>query len=310
MIDIIVAIITDEDGLKDTLYSLGNQCSENIILCASEKDKDKFDVNKYRELLPKATVTLCYSNDDNSLAKFFTGLDNIHAKGDYVTFLKSGDTICADYIFAKMEKILNFSPNINIVETNIIGENCIPAYASKYMNIQGKLFRKSFFEYYDFIREFKNEIEFSLYFSYVCDLNPNASLKLDEISVHMMPLIEGRAEAVIDLFSNILPKQNDYDIYLVSTYLYQILCDFYFNYIGEINLDFEEDALASLLNEIKIFYNFFRTCNLDENLDLFLQTYNENVLRHYATFNDPVNLKIPVISIVNFLEQLEREVNA
>jgi len=246
------------------------------------------------------------SDAPDDLRRMYAALDNPNSFAPFITFLKAGDTICSSYVLDKINDLMEANKGLDIVSGTIIGENDVPAYASKNMDIQGKVFKRTFFDYYDSYRnKFVNDVECSLYFAYICDLLPDSHLHLPETIVKLNAPCQDKGMASVHLFREIIPMMTgDYNEKLYHKYIYQVLCDFYFEFIGSINMGYNDDKVNAVIADALVFYNFFVSMNITDFSEL-LEVYNANILSHYSTFNDPVTIKIPVLSIMSFLDELE-----
>lgn len=304
MIDIIVSMGNNLDDLKKTLYSLGYDSKFNVIISVCEENKKYCNLDDLKALLPEATLNLCDCAQSDDLQKFLCGLNSNHARGNYVTFLKAGDIICNNYIFNTIEELFDKNPSINMIQGGATGEKEIITYNGKNIKLQGKIFKRFWLDRFNIVRSFVNDIEFALYFSCMCDAVSGLRLEIPVNLVRIASGIEGWGEAYVHFFSNVFPKNNYYNKELVDKYICQALCDFYFIYLSALNLDYLEEEVSKILKEIQLFYSFFKNQEL-ENLETLLMVYNENVLIHYSSYDDPSIVKIPCLSIVSFLDELE-----
>lgn len=305
MIDIIIAHNGNTEDLKTTLSSLGYMCNQNIVIAHNEK----IGVNDLNMIVPKAAIHFCVSDKDSALSKFAAALNTPKSSAEYVTFLKSGDTVCLPIHLEEIESLFGTSPTVNIVEGRVVSSNRALTNNGKELKIQGKVFRRHWLDRLNIFNSFVNDCEFALYFSHMCEATSNICLELPYDMVRTEDDIIGWGEAYVHFLMHLFPKTNYYNKELAEKYLAQGICDFYFVFLSTLNLEGQEEELNKVLEETKLFYLYFQEQEMS-NLNILLTVYNGAILKHYSIYDDAAIMKIPCLNLVSFLDELEAMVSS
>jgi hypothetical protein len=183
--------------------------------------------------------------------------------------------------------------------------NNLRLYKNRSINLQGWFFNRGFLDYYNFLNQFENEIEMALHLSYVTDLQPMFHKELNRNCIYINNSLSNIGNSFLNYFNNILPEQVFFNPELGVKYLYDLVCDCYISYIQAINLEIPQENIQSLISDIRTFYDYFKMLEL-ENLEELLNSFNKKMKELYNNENDAFLLKIPDITLIAFLENLEK----
>lgn len=308
MIDIIISMI-DEDikQLKYTLNSI-NYTNESIIVVVPTQVYLEYDLEKEFQSLSQKIIFLKNNNiQNNHMSNFYQGLHSTFVTKEIITFLKAGDYFLGAPYLTQIENVFNLNPNLLVLCGQIQSKNNISLYCNNMINLQGKFFKRQFIDYYTFLENFTNDIEFSLNLHYISETKSNILTYIDVPMVYINTPLSNIGEACHDYFDNIVPYQDFFDNTLTIQYIYKLITECYFSYVEAINSNIEETELNILLEDIYTYYIYFRQLELTDTDEL-IKIYNQGILIRYGIAQHPFTKNIPDIHLIQFLEQLEENI--
>lgn len=307
MIDIIISVTDDNvNNLKRTLNSIGDAKGTAIVVVPSSLSKiyPPEEVENYCSCIQNFKYIEARGN--NHIGNFYEGLHSSFATGDIITFLKSGDYFLAAPHLERIEKLLEESFNTMVVCGQTQSKLGVSLYHNSKITLQGKFFKRQFIDYYTFLEDFTNEIEFALNLHYISEVqNKNDMLiYLDEVTVYTDSPLSDIGTACQHYFDIILPSQDFFNNTLAVKYIYHLMVECYFSYIEAINLELEENVMNTLMKDIYTFFSYFRQLELTDMEELVL-IYNQGILTRYGLLQHPFVKRIPCIHFIQFLDMLE-----
>lgn len=304
---IVVTTNNDIELLKETLRSL-NASEFNILIAHSAHEIDELNPADLKLMCPKAShleSIFIATHTQDYMFQLYEAMYNNGMDGRLITFLKSGDIFQGTYFINEIESAFMSDPSLLAVTTNTVTKKDIALYSNRKLNLQGWFFKKDFLDYYTFLREFKNEVCFSLHLSYISDLQPQFVKYINKTSVYITQPISNIGEACRHYFNGILPAKDFFNPLLGTQYLYDIAVDCYISYVQATNLEIEEPEMTVLLSDIKTFYDYFKALELD-NIHLLLDIYNQKIQKIYTNYVDNIFcIKIPNVTFIQFLEGMD-----
>ena len=300
------------EELKETLYSIGGSLI-NIVVIASGKIANELNSDIIKSLCPILKNVSYLNNgsfEDFHMNNFY---DAIHAAGgqangnEIITFLKCGDRIVGPHIFIEVEKEFSRDEHLLTIHAKNVTDKGLNIYNLDYVNLQGWFYKRSFLDYYTFLKTFKNDIEFTLHLSYITNLQPQFHLEINDNFIYINSLISNIGEACQHYFNIVLPEQTFFDVELGLKYLYELICECYITYIQVINAQLPDERFVQIAEDLKSFYNYFRLLELD-NLEDLLKVYNNKMKQMYNKDRDLFLEKIPDLTFTEFLENFEKKV--
>lgn len=322
LIDIIIPVFNDRDGLRATLCSIGTLQEYNIIIvddCSTDVYDDIIDFFK-----PFHNITLVRTsaNGGPAVAKN-CGIQN--SKNKYIMFIDAGDTFLGTNIIAYLEAQFEQHPNIDFISTayyesgSDFSLKLIPCYHNSW---KGKVYRRSYVQRY------------KLHFTEEC------SFSNDDIGMNMLARLISPEERILHLdipsviwqidMNSIVRRNNCANAYkdsimgvaIATEYAlseakklclppykllelnYASMCHIYFSYLSTINArpEFTEEAF----NGAKYYYD---KCFKDSIYDsaLLVQIYNQTYMAFLQEESWSACIeRIPTISFQDFLMELEK----
>jgi glycosyltransferase involved in cell wall biosynthesis len=322
LIDIIIPVFNDRDGLRATLCSIGTLQEYNIIIvddCSTDVYDDIIDFFK-----PFHNITLVRTsaNGGPAVAKN-CGIQN--SKNKYIMFIDAGDTFLGTNIIAYLEAQFEQHPNIDFISTayyesgSDFSLKLIPCYHNSW---KGKVYRRSYVQRY------------KLHFTEEC------SFSNDDIGMNMLARLISSEERILHLdipsviwqidMNSVVRRNNCANAYkdsimgvaIATEYAlseakklclppykllelnYASMCHIYFSYLSTINArpEFTEEAF----NGAKYYYD---KCFKDSIYDsaLLVQIYNQTYMAFLQEESWSACIeRIPTISFQDFLMELEK----
>lgn len=322
LIDIIIPVFNDRDGLRATLCSIGTLQEYNIIIvddCSTDVYDDIIDFFK-----PFHNITLVRTsaNGGPAVAKN-CGIQN--SKNKYIMFIDAGDTFLGTNIIAYLEAQFEQHPNIDFISTayyesgSDFSLKLIPCYHNSW---KGKVYRRSYVQRY------------KLHFTEEC------SFSNDDIGMNMLARLISPEERILHLdipsviwqidMNSVVRRNNCANAYkdsimgvaIATEYAlseakklclppykllelnYASMCHIYFSYLSTINArpEFTEEAF----NGAKYYYD---KCFKDSIYDsaLLVQIYNQTYMAFLQEESWSACIeRIPTISFQDFLMELEK----
>jgi glycosyltransferase involved in cell wall biosynthesis len=322
LIDIVIPVYNDKQGLLETLFSLNIKNHYNIIIVDDCSTEDTYE--EVVELFkPHHNIKLVKTKNNGgpAVAKN-TGAK--YCKNKYITFIDAGDTVVNVNILTQIEKVMEENPHGSFLSCAHYEEGSdaslkyIPPEHNRWM---GKVYRKDFFD--------KNNLQF----------NEDSSFCNDDIGMNMLARLIATEEKTLHfeepmIIWHVNPKsvtrKDGYNHYFKensmgtaksAVYALQegrkrfvhpqkskelicsVISGLYYNYLSTINYrpEFEEEAFAGA----QYFYDHtMRNNNID--LEMLTDIYN---ITTAARLNDedwePSLLHLPQLTFIEFLERLE-----
>lgn len=322
LIDIIIPVFNDRDGLRATLCSIGTLQEYNIIIvddCSTDVYDDIIDFFK-----PFHNITLVRTsaNGGPAVAKN-CGIQN--SKNKYIMFIDAGDTFLGTNIIAYLEAQFEQHPNIDFISTayyesgSDFSLKLIPCYHNSW---KGKVYRRNYVQRY------------KLHFTEEC------SFSNDDIGMNMLARLISPEERILHLdipsviwqidINSVVRRNNCANAYkdsimgvaIATEYAlseakklclppykllelnYASMCHIYFSYLSTINArpEFTEEAF----NGAKYYYD---KCFKDSIYDsaLLVQIYNQTYMAFLQEESWSACIeRIPTISFQDFLMELEK----
>lgn len=322
LIDIIIPVFNDRDGLRATLCSIGTLQEYSIIIvddCSTDVYDDIIDFFK-----PFHNITLVRTsaNGGPAVAKN-CGIQN--SKNKYIMFIDAGDTFLGTNIIAYLEAQFEQHPNIDFISTayyesgSDFSLKLIPCYHNSW---KGKVYRRSYVQRY------------KLHFTEEC------SFSNDDIGMNMLARLISPEERILHLdipsviwqidMNSVVRRNNCANAYkdsimgvaIATEYAlseakklclppykllelnYASMCHIYFSYLSTINArpEFTEEAF----NGAKYYYD---KCFKDSIYDsaLLVQIYNQTYMAFLQEESWSACIeRIPTISFQDFLMELEK----
>ena len=324
LIDIVIPVYNDKQGLQETLFSMNIKNKYNIIIVDDCSTKDSYeDVVEFFSQFHNITLTSTSENGGPAVAKN-TGAKL--CKNKYIMFMDAGDTFANVEVITQMEKIMEenehgfFLSCAHYEEGSDASLKYIPSDHNCWM---GKVYRKDFYDKYNL--QFNAESSF-------CndDIGMNMLARLLATEDHILHYEE---PAVIwHINQESVSRKNNYDYFYkqnnmgtaksalyalqeakkrfvhprkTKELIYSVICGMYYNCLSTINFkpEFYEEAFAGA----QYFYdNAMRDSNID--IDMLTDIYNITTsLKLKNEEWEPALLKLPSFSFVDFLKQLEEK---
>lgn len=307
MINIVISVADDNvNNLKRTLNSIGDAKGTIIVVVpnALANIYPAEEVKKYCS----CTQDVCYvrAKDGGHISNFYEGLHSSLATGDIITFLKSGDYFLAAPHLDRIEKLLQESFNTMVVCGRTQSKLGVSLYHNAKITLQGKFFKRQFIDYYTFLEDFTNEIEFALNLHYISEVqNKNDMLLyIDEVVVYTDSPLSDIGMACQHYFDLVLPSQDFFNNTLAVKFIYHLMTECYFSYIEAINLELDDDTMDKLMRDIYTFFAYFRQLELTD-MEEFVLIYNQGILTRYGLLQHPFIKRIPCVHLIQFLDMLE-----
>ena len=306
MINIVVSVETAQtDDLKRTLSSIGDTKSQ-IIVIISNKVADVYDPEEIRKYTSFNQDIICIqSAGDNHMKNFYAGLHSEMSQGDIITFLKAGDFFSAAPFLNSIEQIFEMDSRVMIVSGRTQSALNISLYHNDKITLQGKFFKRQFIDYYTFLEDFTNEIEFALNLHYISETQKSILQYIDATIVYTNSPLSDIGLACHHYFDEIVPYQDFFNNNLTVKYIYHLMTECYFSYIEAVNLQVPEETLDKLMRDIYTFYNYFRQLELVDDKEELVLIYNQGILNRYGMSYHPFTRDIPCIHLLQFLDILE-----
>ena len=307
MIDIIISITDNNvNNLKRTLNSIGD-AKGTIIAVVSDAYINDYNPDEVEQYCSSSqTIYFMQGKTNSHIGNFYDGLHSRFASGDIITFLKSGDYFLAAPHLDRIDRLMQESYNTMVVCGQTQSKLGVSLYHDVKITLQGKFFKRQFIDYYTFLEDFTNEIEFALNLHYISEVqNKNDMLiYIDEIAVYTDSALSDIGTACQHYFDQILPSQDFFNNTLAVRYIYHLMCECYFSYIEAINLGLDEETINKLMKDIYTFFAYFRQLELTDMEELVL-IYNQGILTRYGLLQHPFVKAIPCIHLIQFLDMLE-----
>ena len=311
MINIVISVLDENiSNLKRTLNSIGD--TESVIVgVVPDSLHNIYPPDEVRKFCSneQQIVYIRSGNGKNSthMKNFYEGLHSNFTKEDIITFVKSGDYFCGSPHLSRIETIFKMCPNVMVICGRTQTSAGVSLYSNDKLNLQGKFFKRQFIDYYTFMEDFVNEIEFALNLHYISEVKNNIIEYIDEVVVYINNTLANVGEACQHYFDTILPYQDFFNNALTIRYIYNLMTECYFSYIEAVNLDMSPEGMEILLQDIHTFYLYFRQLELTDVEEL-IQVYNQGILTRYGMIHHPFTRNIPSLHLIQFLEMLEENV--
>jgi hypothetical protein len=307
MVDIIVSVINDDvDGLKRTLNSIADAQGTILVMvpCDFKDIYPSEEIENYCSC--SQNIVYCNTNRANHMGNFYEGLHSNKTLGDIVTFLKSGDYFLAAPHLGRIERLLQESRNTMVVCGQTQSSLGVSLYHDAKITLQGKFFKRQFIDYYTFLEDFENEIEFALNLHYISEVQnrDNMLVYLNETVVYTNSTLADIGVACQHYFDLILPVQDFFNNDLAVRYIYHLITECYFSYVEAINLELDDNTMDGIMRDIYTFFAYFRQLELTDMEEL-IAIYNQGILTRYGLIQHPFVKRIPCIHFIQFLELLE-----
>lgn len=322
LIDIVIPVFNDRQGLQETLFSLNVKYRYNIIVvddCSTEETYE--DIVEFFSKHHNIKLIQTEKNGGPAVAKN-TGAKL--CKNKYITFIDAGDTITHANVFLQLEKILEENPHGDFVSCAHYEEgidatlNYIPPEHNRWM---GKIYRKDFFD--------RSGLQF----------NENSSFCNDDIGMNMLARLIATEDKILHYDEPVIiwhnnpgsiTRKDGYDDYFKESNMgiaksaiyalqegrkrfvhpkkskelvYSVICGMYYNCLSTLNYkpEFYEEAFSGA----KYFYDAVIK-NADIDIDMLTDIYNITTAARLKSEEwEPSLLRLPQMSFIEFLNQLE-----
>lgn len=306
MINIVISVETDKiEELKRTLDSIGDAKAQIIVVISNNVSGiyNPEDIRKYSCF--EQDIYCVQSTGSGHMKNFYTGLHSNMAQGDIITFLKAGDYFSAAPFLNRIEKLFEVDPRVMIACGRTQSSLSISLYHNEKITLQGKFFKRQFIDYYTFLEDFTNEIEFALNLHYISETQKSILQYLDEVMVFTNSPLSDIGAACHHYFDEVVPSQNFFNNDLTVKYIFHLMTECYFSYIEAVNLQVSDEVMDRLMKDIYTFYNYFRQLELTEDADELVLIYNQGILSRYGFSYHPFTRSIPCLHLIQFLDILE-----
>ena len=321
LIDIVIPVYNDRQGLQETLFSLNIKNRYNIIIIDDCSTETYDDIIEYFKQFHNIIFSKTVRNGGPAVAKN-TGAK--FCKNKYIMFMDAGDTFTNVEVITQIEKIMEqnehgyFLSCAHYEEGSDASLKYVPPEHNRWM---GKVYRKDFFD--------KNNLHF----------NENCSFCNDDIGMNMLARLIATDEHILhydeaviiwhinqhsvtrkEEYSNYYKENNmgtaSSAIYALQEakkhfvhpqktkeLVYSVLCALYYNYLSTLNYrsEFSEESFAGA----QYFYdNAVRNTNID--INMLTDIYNITTSSRLGNEDwEPALLRLPELSFIEFLDRLE-----
>lgn len=322
LVDIVIPVYNDRQGLQETLFSLNIRHKYNVVVvddCSTDATYD--DIVEFFSQFHSIELVKTSANGGPAVAKN-TGAKYCNNK--YITFIDAGDTFTNSEIIPQIEKILEEREEGAFLSCGHYEEGSdttlkyIPPEHNRWM---GKVYRKDFYD--------KNNLRF----------NEEMSFCNDDIGMNMLARLLATDDGVLHydepviiwhINESSITRKDGHDYYYrennmgtaksaiyaiqeakkrfihphkIKELAYSVLANMYYNCLATVN--YKPEFLEEALKGAKHFYdNGFLTFNLD--MTMLTDIYN---ITTSARLKDEdwqaCMLKLPYMSFIEFLTLLE-----
>ena len=321
LIDIVIPVYNDRQGLQRTLFSLNTFNRYHIIIIDDASTVDYKDIIDSFKPFHNITFIRSRQNGGPAVAKNL-GLSYVENK--YVLFMDAGDTFTAANAIVQYEEIFETHPEVRVISAAHY-EECADSHLRYIPPQHNRWIGKAYH-----VQTMKN---------YGLKFNEKCSFSNDDIGMNMLARLMLHKEEIyewdlptiiwhIDL-NSVTRKDNFAGSYRDTTLgtsssavyaieraremfcseeriaelVYSVMCGLYHEYLSVLNCrpEFEEDALKGA----KLFYDKgLMTCNID--YIALIDFYNITMLARLQNDTCETSLiKIPKVSFTDFLQKLD-----
>lgn len=327
MIDIVIPVYNDANGLFATLCSIGYQPHLPIgsIIIVDDCSTENNNYEEIIELFRNYYNIIYHKQPINRGPAAARNVGLTFAMDEYITFIDCGDTIWNNAIFTRVVNTIKMNPHVNMFsfahnDQKRKNGSCDEIIYPSHNRLMGKVYKRSFLTensiWFNEQDGYANEdIGFNMLCRLVC--GDREIFECDEVFIrwtyneHSLTRIDDFAfwyRAVPGAARNCMyaierARELGVDEERLREKAYDMMAFFYFVYCGALNQrpELEPNVFEGCL----YLYEHYIRKDKDFNPSLFLSVYNKQLLG--LEENDPYFVKFPSFTVLDFLNILENK---